>query len=181
MMTWTGMGLASSAGSYVRPGNEVFPDSQTVDGEMPPVCLDLACSIAQPAANYNFVAQSLSMEYSTEIAPRENFNAETGYEGCLHASRSFRLTVGVEAETEAVEAATGLGKSWWQAFAAGDLLEFSCDINRTTGTVGERITITAPAAQIISLGKGGDVRRVYELEFALRESSGNDEISIVIQ
>lgn len=180
MATWSGKGLMSTAGTADLPGDVTFPTSSTLDAELPGVALNMSMAIGGLA----LVAESLSIDLSNEITDRPSFNSQTGLAGFAMTGRNPSLTLNPEATTEATATMTtdaGALAGWWTVLATrAATMAFTATLNPGAAQ-GQIVTLAAPKLQIrgVKIGERNGYQ-TYEIDCGLRESTGNDELSITI-
>jgi hypothetical protein len=127
---------------------------------------------ADAALTLNAVAiriQQLVFDLGVVLAPRTFQNDAKTVEGVFIAGRNPIVTLDAEITTKAAF-------DWFGLMEAGTLMNLTWRL----GTVAlNKMTITAPKAQIIGITEGErDGARVLNVTLALRENAGNDEYTI---
>lgn len=135
------------------------------DSTIPRPFLDASFALDSYAA----IIQQMEIDMGNTVSLRPDANSTGGYISAIISSREPKLTV----NPEDVLVAT---KNWYSTMTAGTQIAMTVTLGSTAGNI---CTVTAPKAQISSLGNSDrDGTSVRDIEAILCRNSGDDELSI---
>lgn len=126
---------------------------------------------------FNPLFTSVEIDSGNTVALRENANAVSGLISALITDRNPSGTLDPEAELIAT-------KDWMSELLAATTNYFETTIALATPVPGNKVTIIAPAVQIVSLGDGdrsGIALDQLGLRFPTVTSTGDDELSVLFE
>lgn len=156
------------SGVYALPTDSAV-ESPTFDTTTPVIVKGTTTTFGSYAA----IIEKLLLRFGNTVVQRTDFNQT---ESILSYMVTNRLPTGVMT-CEAVLRATS-NADFWSYFNSGTSRALSMVLGATSGNI---VTLTAPAC-ILSAPKYGDRDglRLFEVEFQMARSTGNDELSIAL-